>query len=125
MRGCYKYAPVKLMVAQVLDQKKNPGKKDIVYMSGESSDETSRDGSTPLRFEQLAQGDYLVLYSVDWTRLHPERKIIMSLYSSASPKDITLKRLDESQFKDDLFDLMSMPLDEQSKTRKAISEHRQ
>ena len=49
MRGCYKYAPVKLIVAQVLDQKKN-GQKDIVYISGESSDETSRDGATPLRF---------------------------------------------------------------------------
>lgn len=51
MRGCYKYAPVKLMVAQIVDQKKNISRKDIVYVSGESSDETSRDGSTPLRFD--------------------------------------------------------------------------
>ena len=50
MRGCYKYAPVKLIVTQVLDQKKNIGKKDIAYISGESSDESSRDGATPLRF---------------------------------------------------------------------------
>ena len=83
MRGCYKYAPVKLIVAQVLDQKKNIGKKDIVYISGESSDESSRDGATPLRFSKLPKGDYLILYSVDWTRLHPERKIIVSFYSSA------------------------------------------
>lgn len=65
-----------------------------------------------------------MLYSVDWTRLHPERKIIVSLYSSASPNEITLKRLDESQFKDNLFDLMSMPLDDETHTRKAVSEHR-
>lgn len=124
MRGCYKYAAVKLVVAQVVDQKKNIGKKDIVYVSGESSDETSRDGATPLRFGSLPKGEYLVLYSVEWTRLHPERKIIVSLYSAAAADEITLRRLDESQFTDDLFDLMAMPLDESANSRKAISEHR-
>jgi len=39
------------MVAQIVDQKKNISRKYIVYVSGESSDETSRDGSTPLRFD--------------------------------------------------------------------------
>ena len=66
-----------------------------------------------------------MLYSVDWTRLHPERKVIVSFYSGADSGDISLQRLDESQFKDDLFDHMSAPLDLESNTRKALSEHRQ
>ena len=93
MRGCYKYAPVTLLVAKVVDQKKNIGKKDLIFISGEFSSETSRDGRTVLRFASLPKGEYLVLYNVEWTRLHPERKIIMSLYST---NDVTFKRLDES-----------------------------
>lgn len=90
MRGSYRYAPVKVVLAKILE---NPSRKsyDLVLIDGEFFD-----GNTMLlRFDQLMKGDYVIFYQFDWTRLHPVRKAIFNLYS---PNKIELKRVDENQF---------------------------
>ena len=88
MRGSYRYAPVKVAVAKILE---NSSRKsfDLIMIDGEFFD-----GNTMiLRFDQLIKGDYLIFYQFDWTRLHPVRKAIFNLYS---PNQIELNRVDEN-----------------------------
>ena len=76
MRGSYRYAPVKVVVAKIVE---NPKRKslDLVIIDGEFFD-----GNTMvLRFDELSKGDYLIFYQFEWSRLHPVRKTIFNLYS--------------------------------------------
>lgn len=97
MRGCYKYAPVKLILAKVVQQKKMPEIQDLVFMDGDFRQENA----TNLRFEHLDAGEYLIIYSFDWGRLHPVRKCIISLFCSSK---VELKRIEKGQFPKEMFE---------------------
>ena len=80
MRGSYQYAPIRAVVAKIEQRDgKKPGEdpKDLVFIEGDYFDGCS----TVLRFPQMARGEYLLYCKVEWTNLHPVRKIVISLYA--------------------------------------------
>lgn len=86
MRGSYRHAPLKVLIAKIVGDQ-------LVFIEGEYFDGCTMN----LRLDRLLKGDYIVFYHYEWTRLHPTRKTIISLYA---PIQIELKRVDEGQFND-------------------------
>ena len=74
MRGCYKYAATKVMVVKIVNQKKVPTMKDLLFIDGEDTQQNA----THLELDPLSAGEYLIVYSFGWTRLHPVRKSILN-----------------------------------------------
>ena len=113
MRGCYKYAPLQIMIVKIVNQKKVPTLKDLVFIDGE----LCQSNASHLKLEALSAGEYLVVYSFDWTRLHPVRKTIFNFYYKPDNQkmDIKLQRLDDTQFGDELFEQLSAQLEERIK----------
>ena len=70
MRGCYQYAPLKVVIAKLINDQ-------IIFIDGDYFDGCTMN----LRLDKLTKGNYIIFYHYEWTRLHPVRKVIVNLYS--------------------------------------------
>lgn len=122
MRGCYKYAPAKVIVAKIVNQKQGRTTKQaepnsskyLQFIDGEDT----QSNTTHLKLDALTAGEYLIIYSFGWTRLHPVRKTIFNLYykqGTTKNGDIKLQKLDETLFGNEMYEQMSEQLQERIK----------
>lgn len=94
MLGSYQYAPVKVVIAKIIERKdKKPDEdgKDVVFIEGDYYDGCT----TLLRLGALPKGEYMLYYNAEWTALHPVRKVTISMYC---PHQMDIKRVKEGQF---------------------------
>lgn len=87
--GSYDYANLHLVLTQIVQQ---DGKKIQVYVHGTMH----KDSHVMLTFKKgLPKGEYILCYKAGFTKDHPERKLIVSLYAD---KEIELTKLDEKTY---------------------------
>ena len=87
--GTYDYANLHLVLTQIVEQ---DGKKIQVYVHGSMH----KDSHVMLTFKRgLPKGEYILSYKAGFTKDHPERKLIVSLYAD---KEIELTKLDEQTY---------------------------
>ena len=74
--GSYKYAPLKLILTQIVDK---DGNNIQVYVHGNMN----KDSHLMIEFrEGLPSGKYVIMYKGTFTKDNPEKKLVVSLYAN-------------------------------------------
>ena len=93
-RGSYQYAPMKIALIKIQEQDEEIIEQIIFIESAKSS--KKGDSSISMKIDQLDEGQYLIVFQVDWIMVnHNERKLIVNTYS---PSDIEMKSEKSDQF---------------------------
>lgn len=99
MRGSYKYAPLRLMLAKFIKTESKDGKPAVDELAFIEGDYMSYQHSN-LELSQLTEGDYVIFFKAEWHAMNPVRKLVLNLYA---PEVITMQRLKASTFPPSVF----------------------
>ncbi len=95
MRGSYKYAPLKLMIAKIIKSTPGvPGDKpcdELAFLDGDYMCYQHAHVEVP----RLSAGEYVIFFKAEWSSLNPQRKLIMNIYA---PDPIDMIRVPNKQF---------------------------
>ena len=103
MRGTYKYAPMKIILAKVVKSigvNGQPGTEDeLAFMDGDYMCYQHAHIEIP----KLSIGKYILFLKSEWDVLNPVRKMVLNVYA---PDPITIKRVNISRFPMGVFLMM-------------------
>jgi len=106
MRGTYENAAVKLLITRIVERKDKEGKvaKWQAFVDGDYI----ATNSTMVSFKNgLPKGEYIILYSAEFTNMHPYHKMVISFYADDKTP---LKRVNLSEYKKEFYEMMELDL---------------